>query len=209
MKKNSIKFCITFLCNQLTASSSRFLLLLQSPHFKYISPPTHRNSIMPILRCQLTSVFCAVAIPLEAAALQLSWKTKNQHFSMSGQGRERLLLRCKKHKEKGITGDPSPPQETSPGRWWQERHASIYSCHIHPCVYIVSSWEHRKQRFYKTQELNLDSAMNVKFQVTEKSTNPREQPGKYVMKCVSHITCIYAPSLLFCCAYSEDKFSMK
>jgi len=51
--------------------------------------------------------------------------------------------------------------------------------------------------------------MNVKFQVTEKSTNPREQPGKHVMKRVKHVTCFYPPSLLFRCAYSEDQSGMK
>jgi len=36
---------------------------------------------------------------------------KNQHFSTSGQGRDRLLLRCKKYKEKASQGIPVLPSK--------------------------------------------------------------------------------------------------
>lgn len=57
----------------------------------------------------------------------------------------------------------------------------------------------QKTGFCKTQGLNLESVMNVKFQVTEKSTNAREKSGKHVMKCVKHnLSLPSKPIVLFC-----------
>lgn len=58
----------------------------------------------------------------------------------------------------------------------------------------------QKTRFCKTQGLNLESVMNV----TEKSTNAREKPGKHVMKCVKHnLSLPSKPIVLFCLFWGQ------
>lgn len=115
---------------------------------------------------------------------------------MSGQERDRLLLRCKKkYYEKGI------PAFLINFTW----QAVAGETRVHLQLAQSTSFIHRgqlvtqKTRFCKTQGLNLESVMNVKFQVTEKSTNAREKPGKHVMKCVKHnLSLPSKPIVLFC-----------
>lgn len=128
---------------------------------------------MLFLKCQLTSVFCTVVIPLEAGALQSSWK-KISISPCQDKKEIRLLLRCKKYKEKASQNHKGILQFSPTNFTWQvvAGETRIHSQRAHSPLWI--HWEQlvtQKQSF--CEELNLDSVMNGKFQVTEKKQKPK------------------------------------
>lgn len=133
---------------------------------------------MLILKCLLTSVFRTVVIPLEVPALQSSWKKIS--ISPCQDKKETYVKNTRKRHHRGFQF--SPPNFT-----WQvvtgETRIHSQLAHSPLCIHREQLVTER-QSFCKTWELYLDSVMNVKFQVTEKSINPREQPSKHVMKWV-------------------------
>lgn len=99
-------------------------------------------------------------------------------------------------------------QASSTNFTWQavagETRVHLQLAHSPSCMHREQLLIHRTRDFVRKRESNLDSVMNVKFQWQKKCTNPREKPGKHVMKYVKHnLSLPSKPTVLFCLFWGQ------